>query len=44
MRNNIGTRLLAHLGIVAGYVDKLGLVESLDAEFSKEKEHHVSSG
>ena len=44
MGNNIGTRLLAHLGIVAGYVDKLGLVEFLDAELPKEKEHHVSSG
>ena len=44
MGNNIGTRLLAHLGIVAGYVDKLGLVEFLDAELPKEKGHHVSSG
>ncbi len=44
MGNNIGTRLLAHLGIVAGYVDKLGLVAFLDPELPKEKGRHVCSG
>ena len=37
MGNTIGTRLLAHLGSVAGYVDKLGLVGFLDARACKRK-------
>lgn len=38
------TLSLAHYGIVAGFVDKLGLVEFLDRHLSKTRSHKVSSG
>ena len=44
MTQSFETQVLAHLGIVAGYVDKLHLVEFLDEVLPKEKGHHVSSG
>ena len=44
MTQSFETQVLAHLGIVAGYVDKLNLVEFLDEVLPKEKGHHVSSG
>ena len=40
----IETQSLAHYGIVAAFVDKLGLVDFLDRHLPKTHPHHVSSG